>query len=368
MALDLAPQLRWIAPAAPRGSADQATEHSLRRWLPIGLLALVALCAAGGIVWSDLVAGASLVPIVVAAGLFLAGMAMYTVFAAAGLALLVISIHTDTPPMTLAAVAVVMMLMIAVERRRHRMGISGEASASMMVELRDQVAEHGRIPHNLPQGWHVDSIIKAAHGEAFAGDFLVTSAEREGLLELVLVDVEGCGQRCGTRSLMMSGAFSGLLGSTAQEDFLPAANSYLMRQGWPGGRATALHLALDMQTGAYSLGSAGHPAAMHFHAGAGRWDARHDATGVMLGVVDSDLVTYERATGTLERGDALLLYTDGIIESPTCDLSQGMDRILGVADRVLTAAPHAGEAAQICQVALAGESDDRSVIVIRRDL
>lgn len=371
MALDIAPQLRRISPV-PRGAASRMPagvgieSGSRRRWLSIGLIALIVLGTAAGMAQPGTISTAPLVPIVVAAGLFLAGTAMYAVFAASGGALLVSAIHTSTPPTTVAAVAVVMLLMIAVERRRNRTGIPSEVSTTMLVELRERLSEQGEFPEDLPQGWHLDSSIESAHGDAFSGDFMVANRSDDSALELVLVDVEGSGLLCGSRSLMLSGAFSGLLGSTSHADFLPAANRYLVRQGWSDGCATAIHLALDLETGDYSIGSAGHPAAMHFHAGAGRWDARTDASGVMLGVLDSDLVTYERATGRLERGDALLLYTDGVVESPKCDLRQGMDRMLGVADRVVTAAPHDGDAAQICQVALAGESDDRSAVLIRR--
>lgn len=372
MALDITPQLRRIAPApltgTHRGSVGSPTEPSVRRRvLPIGLIVLVMAGTVVGMTQPDPVAGAPLVPIVVAAGLFLEGTAMYAVFAAAGASLLITSIHTATPPMTVAAVAVVMLLMIAVDWRRSRIGISGEVSTTMLVELRERLAEQGRVPDRLPEGWHLDTSIEPAHGAAFSGDFVVANRSDGEILEVVLVDVEGSGLQCGTRSLMLSGAFSGLLGSAEPERFLPEANRYLMRQGWTDGCATAVHLAVDLRTGSYTVGSAGHPAAMHFHAGAGRWDARTEASGVMLGVLDSDLITYERATGQLERGDALLLYTDGVVESPRCDLRQGMDRMLGVADRVVTEPAHQGDAAQICEVALAGETDDRSAVLIRRD-
>lgn len=371
MALDLTPQLRRFSPAplqvrswvpVGRSGVDRLRRH----WLPIVLITLVVIGSGVGLVHPEPVASASLVPIVVAAGLFLAGMAMYAVFTAAGVALLISSIHLSTPPLTVVAIAVVMLLMIAVERRRSRIGISGEMSTSMLVDLRARQDRQGHTDE-LPQGWHLDTSIEAAHGAAFSGDFLLAERSHEDVLELVLVDVQGCGLDSGTRSVMLSGAFSGLLGATTPEGFLPAANRYLVRQGWDDGCATAVHLALDLNTGEYSIGSAGHPAALHFRAGCGRWDERTEASGVMLGVLDSELVTYERASGRLERGDALLLYTDGMIESPGCDLRQGMDRMLGVADRVLLGPARQGGAAQICQVALAGECDDRSAVLIRRD-
>ena len=74
---------------------------------------------------------------------------------------------------------------------------------------------------------------------------------------------------------------------------------------------------------------------------------------------------YPRQIGRLDRGDALLLYTDGVIETRTRDLHVGIDRMLGEAERLVSRG-FAGGAARICAAALAGETDDRAVVLIWR--
>ena len=55
-------------------------------------------------------------------------------------------------------------------------------------------------------------------------------------------------------------------------EFLPAANDYLLRQDWEEGFATAVHLSLDLATGAFEIRTAGHPPAVQLAAGVGTLD------------------------------------------------------------------------------------------------
>ena len=103
-------------------------------------------------------------------------------------------------------------------------------------------------------------------------------------LEVALVDVAGKGIDAGTRALLLSGAFGGLLGSVPPADFLSACNAYLRRSTPAEGFVTAVHIAVDLATGEYMLSSAGHPPAAHFEAGSGRWRLTA-ARGIVLGVV-----------------------------------------------------------------------------------
>ena len=66
-------------------------------------------------------------------------------------------------------------------------------------------------------------------------------------LELVVVDVSGKGVEAGARSLFLSGAFNGIVSALPGDQFLPAANDYLMGQDWDEGFATAIHLHLDLR-------------------------------------------------------------------------------------------------------------------------
>ena len=149
------------------------------------------------------------------------------------------------------------------------------------------------------------------------------------------------------------------MGSLGPADFLGAANSYLLRQNWGEGFATAIHVALELDTGQFCLGSAGHPPASKFAAGSGRWQVLDSDPGPLLGVVDD--VAFPRVNGQrVRRGDALLLCTDGVIETRTRDLNVGIDRMLGAAERLV---PYgfSGGASRICAAPFR-QTDDRGVV------
>ncbi len=256
---------------------------------------------------------------------------------------------------------VTMGLMFWVAASRARLGVQGNLGETMLVDLRDRLRTQGELP-DLPQDWGAEQAVMSAYGDSFSGDFLVTSRTGDRL-ELALVDVSGKGIGAGTRSLLLSGAFGGLLGSMPVADFLPAANSYLLRQAWDEGFATAAHAMINLTTGEFSVGSAGHPPAVRFNAGSGRWEVLEVEEGPVLGVADG--VAFPRIRGRLGRGDALLLYTDGVIEVRNRDLRDGIDRMLGTAEREITRG-FVGMAAKMCAAARAGETDDRAAVLVWR--
>jgi hypothetical protein len=240
-----------------------------------------------------------------------------------------------------------------------------EQADAVLVDLRDRARSHARVPE-LPPGWHIESDLRPAGGDSFGGDFLVAAHRERDRLDLVLVDVAGNGGGAGSRALLFTGAFAALLESVPREDFLPAANRYVLRHGGEDGLATAVHASVDLTAGTYSVASAGHPPAAHFHAGSGRWDLLEGDGGPLLGVLPD--AGYGQCRGTLAPGDALLLYTDGMVENRRLDVVRGIDRLIGVADPVL-ARGQSGGAALIAAGARGvddGGGDDRAVVVIRR--
>jgi Stage II sporulation protein E (SpoIIE) len=257
------------------------------------------------------------------------------------------------------------LLVFGYARSRERVGIQGSLGESMLVDLRDRLLAQGEVPP-LDDGWAIDSALRSAYGESFSGDFLVAARsgpQQPSLIELALVDVSGKGQAAGTRALMLSGAFGGLLGAMPVAQFLPAANRYLLRQGWDEGFATAVHVAVDQRTGTYRVSAAGHPPAAHYHSGSGVWEIVADGRGPLLGVFDEP--DFPAHDGMLHPGDALLLYTDGLVESRGRDIGLGIDRLIGAAERVATDG-FAGGAARIMDGAGTGEGDDRALVLVCR--
>lgn len=259
-------------------------------------------------------------------------------------------------------VTAIFMLTLARARARLGLGVSGTMGEEMLVDLRDRLRAQGELPP-LPHGWRAELALRPAGGASFSGDFVVSAREpRSSLVELALVDVSGKGVGAGTRALLLSGAFGGLLGSLPPSEFLSAANAYLLRQRWSEGFATAVHLALDLATGEFELRSAGHPPAVRFHAGSGKWSLL-PAEGPALGVVAA--ATYEVVRGQLGRGDALLLYSDGLVETPRRDIGVGIDKLQGEAERLV---PHgfSGGARLLVDRVGAFEGDDRALLLIWR--
>ncbi len=245
-------------------------------------------------------------------------------------------------------------------RSREETGLGGLDGETVLVELRQRLETQGELPE-LPVGWRADAVVLPAGGVPFAGDFVV-SALNGDVLELVVADVSGKGVEAGTRALLLSGALGGLLGVDAGS-FMSSANTYLQRQRWNEGFATAVHVAVDTRTGAYAVTAAGHPPAIAFHAGSGRWSLL-EAEGVVLGLLDD--MEYAAVTGTLDRGDALLMYTDGLIEIPGRDLAYGIDKLVGEAERAVGNSFHGGAADLIRRVA-GDSSDDRGLVMLWRE-
>lgn len=243
--------------------------------------------------------------------------------------------------------------------RRSRLGVAGVRGEQMFVDLRDRILARTGTP-DLPETWYAQSVVRSAGGTPFAGDFVV-SARKGDQLGVAVVDVSGKGEDAATRALLLAGAFGGLLGAVPAEQFLQAANEYLLRQDWEEGFATAVHLAVDLETGDFQLRTAGHPPAAHFVAGAGKWGL-NETQGPLLGLIEG--VEYEASLGTIRAGDAMLLYTDGLVEAKDRDIMLGIDKMVGQAERLLKDGFEDG--AHKLVDALGSPHDDRALIVIHR--
>jgi hypothetical protein len=250
-------------------------------------------------------------------------------------------------------------------RTREKLGVKGLRGDRMLLELRDRIRAQAKLPE-LGEGWGTSVVLKPAGGSSFGGDFVVSACDGK-TLEVALVDVSGKGIDAGTRALLLSGAFGGLLGSVPRDEFLPSCNAYLRRGAAAEGFVTAIHLSLELASGEYVIASAGHPPAIRYDGAAGRWRLTR-ARGIVLGVVpDLRGAPTETEHGVLQRGDALMLYTDGLVEAPGRDIDAGTDRLLGEAERILARGFRAGAPALVDALQRgSGGSDDCALVLIWR--
>ncbi|MGL5867332.1 MAG: PP2C family protein-serine/threonine phosphatase [Dermatophilaceae bacterium] len=316
--------------------------------------------------WPDYVPVAVLFSVVVGAGLLLPPRRLLVVLVAiAGVAAVWVpqaGVSLTRIIGLLASLVVVSGLVVAGSWYRSRLGTRGFGGDRMFADLRDRIIQVGQIP-SLPPGWSVTSSVRSAHFDRFSGDFVVAHVD-EGTqrLQVVVVDVSGKGAAAGTRALLLSGALGGLLGSVPGSRFVEFANDYLVRQGWGEGFATAVHLELDLGTGSYAIVNAGHPAPACYSTVRGRWTLLDASHGPLLGVMPG--VSFPRMSGTLNWGDVLLLYSDGVVELRGRDLHDGVDRMLGVAERAVVGSLDI--AREVCEQARSGDEDDRAAVAIRR--
>lgn len=248
---------------------------------------------------------------------------------------------------------------------RGKLGTRGRRAERMMIELRDRIRQQGKLP-DLGEGWGSSVVLRPAGGSSFGGDFVVSHSDGK-TLEVALVDVSGKGMDAATRALLLSGAFGGVLGSVPREQFLSACNAYMRRTHADEGFVTAVYLSVDLQSGEYVLSSAGHPPAAHFDGATGRWRLS-EARGIVLGVLP-DLAGAPEAPeeGILRRGDAIMLYTDGLVEAPGQDIDEGIGRLIGEAERMVVSGYSRGAPELITTMQrTVGSGDDCALVIIWR--
>ncbi|MFJ6697762.1 PP2C family protein-serine/threonine phosphatase [Streptomyces sp. NPDC091272] len=341
-------------------------------WIALAALLLtVPAIAFGTVVTPVWIAPAMLVLPIVAGGLLLRPVSLLGLYAAAATALIgesvVLGPYTRGPatvtPGTVLTVAACGFFGLVIAQFRARVGVPWRRGGTMLFDLRERIRVQSALPQ-LPKGWHREMALRPAGGQSFSGDFVVAARTNGGrTLEVVLTDVSGKGMDAGSRALLLSGAFGGLLGSLPPHDFLPAANGYLLRQDWDEGFATSIHLVLDLETGEYELLSAGHLPALQLHAGSGRWEEK-SGEGPLLGVYDG--AEFDPGKGVLAPGDVLMLFTDGLVEAPGRDISEGVDRLTGEADRYV-AAGFEGAAWHLIEAVAKDVNDDRALLLLCRN-
>jgi hypothetical protein len=287
----------------------------------------------------------------------------FVIFALGGVVVL-LAVQPEMDARTVTRIMVTFLiglLVIVTSFRRSRLGVSGPRGESMFVDLRDRIVNQGVIP-DLPKEWHVDSSTRSSGGTSFGGDFIVASRATNGsTLELIVVDVSGKGIEAGTRSLLLSGAFGGLASAVEPDMFLVDANEYLLRQEWEEGFATAIHLHLDLVTGDFELRKAGHPPAVWLHAGSGRWSIL-DSDGPVLGLME--YAAFEVVRGRLLPDDALLMYTDGVVETVSRDIGSGIDKLAGRGQLLFRSGYE--RAAQKLIGEFSTSNDDAAVVMVHR--
>jgi Stage II sporulation protein E (SpoIIE) len=265
----------------------------------------------------------------------------------------------DGPTSVTLSTLLVAVGLVVFQSSRQRSGLPVALSEPMLAQLRDRLQRQGVVPP-LPQPWRSQSAMVSAHGTGYAGDFLVADLGEDRHLEMVLVDVCGKGASVGPQALQFAGALGGLLGALPPDGLMRAANAFLLRQDSDESFATAVHVRIDLETGDYTVTSAGHPPVLHWRPERGEWEV-DNARGTALGVVAHPEL--HASEGRLGPGEALMFYTDGVVETRGRDLDDGLAWLRGLARTIVLAHGFAGVARRVLRQVPRGV-DDRAVLVL----
>jgi serine phosphatase RsbU (regulator of sigma subunit)/anti-sigma regulatory factor (Ser/Thr protein kinase) len=222
------------------------------------------------------------------------------------------------------------------------------------------------LPKELPAiaGWHVDAFYRPAR--AVGGDFYDFVTLEDGRLGVVIGDVTDKGVPA---ALVMATCRS-MLRAAAQRHDSPSAvladvNEALVPEIPPAMFVTCLYAIIDTNQGEIVLANAGHNLP-YVRTGGGVVELR--ATGMPLGLMPG--MSYDERTYRLERGDVMVLTSDGITEAHNVEGEMyGFGRLMGrvalrpsnddmVAALVGDLESFTGEGAE--------QEDDITLVVVRR--
>lgn len=194
-----------------------------------------------------------------------------------------------------------------VESERSRQAV--EQSAAVVLTLRSELEP---VVGDIPDGWTVAGRVRAAEG-VVAGDCYDLFATRDGGIALVVVDIAGHGAtegilalRCKEmlRTALTSGAAPGTALDTTAEILGDMGDEVFL---------TAFVAVIDTTDGRVRYANAGHPPAYVVSA---RDVVALEPTGPLVGLLAPGWATAE---STMEPGDNLCAYTDGLTETRNDD-------------------------------------------------
>jgi serine phosphatase RsbU (regulator of sigma subunit)/CHASE3 domain sensor protein len=188
-----------------------------------------------------------------------------------------------------------------------------EQNAAVVLALRSQLEpEVGE----LPDGWAVAGQVRAAEGVA-AGDCYDLVRLRGDGLGLIVVDIAGHGATEGILALRCKELLrASLAADISPGDAVEAASEQLGAMG-PEVFLTAFVAVVDTQDGSIRYANAGHPPAF---ISTPDHDIDLEPTGPLVGALLGPFRSrWETHTATMEPGDNLCAYTDGVIEIRNVD-------------------------------------------------
>jgi serine phosphatase RsbU (regulator of sigma subunit) len=230
-----------------------------------------------------------------------------------------------------------------------------------------ETMQRSLLPLELPAvpGVEVGHVYESSARVEVGGDVYDFLTLEDGRLAIILGDVTGKGIQAAADMAMAKFCFRALARMHPEPgDFLSKVNEVIVDEIGVGKFITMLYVLLDPRTGTVSCASAGHPPARIVSADGPVVPL--EASGLALGIEPGQ--QYPPARATLTPGSAVVLYTDGVVESRRDGELYGEERLddLLAKRRELDAQELAEAIAADCRSFAGGElSDDCAIVCLR---
>jgi serine phosphatase RsbU (regulator of sigma subunit) len=224
------------------------------------------------------------------------------------------------------------------------------------------------LPRSHPQlrGLEIGEVYESSARVDVGGDVYDYMELTDGRLAVVLGDVTGHGIEATADMAMAKFVFRSLAREHPDPgDFLAAANDVVVGEIAPGKFITMTYFTIDPETGEVCAACAGHPAPLIVSADGGVRPL--EAGGLALGVDTGQ--EYGEDTSLLSPGDAVVVFTDGVVEARRDGELYGHERLAEVlsANRAHSPEAIARTVVDACRAFAGGElADDCAVVVIKR--
>jgi serine phosphatase RsbU (regulator of sigma subunit)/putative methionine-R-sulfoxide reductase with GAF domain len=224
------------------------------------------------------------------------------------------------------------------------------------------------LPQTVPQlaGLELGDAYESSARVDVGGDVYDFMELPGGRLAVALGDVTGHGIEAAADMAMAKFVFRSLAREHQEpSDFLQAANDVIVGEIAPGKFITLVYLVIDPSSGEVAVAGAGHPAPRIIRAD-GALDSL-EARGLVLGIDPGQ--TYKEVRVPLGVGDAVVLYTDGVLEARRNGELYGFERLDAALTRERERAPEQLARAVLddCRAFARGElADDCAIVVVRR--
>ncbi len=224
------------------------------------------------------------------------------------------------------------------------------------------------LPRREPRvpGLEVGTVYESSARVDVGGDVYDFLALPDGRLAVALGDVTGHGIEAAADMAMAKFVFRSLTREHSEPgDFLASANEVVAGEIAMGKFITLVYVLVDPGSDSVACANAGHPAPRLI--GRGGEIVELQARGLALGVEEAQ--TYDAVRVQFGPGDALVLYTDGLVERRRGKELYGTDRLDEVLLRArdLPAKQLARAVLADCRAFGSGDlTDDCAIVVIKR--